>query len=272
MHRFARSLAAAFAAVALASTAAAQQTHIVQLFALSFSPNDLVIQEGDTVRWVWVSGWHDVKSSKNWIPDGLFDSGNPTMAPASFEVRFDAAFLQANPMPKNVYQYICQLHTPAMVGKITVQSPAFHGGVLPYGTDLSAPGSLALLAGAPKLGGSFTIGARNTAITTAGPAAVAVYVSTGHWDWWPVGEVLPGFGLDGSSPGELLLDLSPPNPILVLGPDLWAGGTAPPVAYQLPVPNSPGLVGRAVYLQAGLFDLASGKIGLTNGLQVVFGI
>ncbi len=271
MSTLLRTALAALLTLAPLTAVEAQQTHIVQIFTLSFSPDDLTIQEGDTVRWQWVNGFHDVKSGQNWIPDGIFNSGSPATAPKTFQVTFDAAFLQANPMPGNVYEYMCQLHTPVMNGTIRVQSPVFQGGVLPYGTALSAPGSLALLNGAPKLGQSFTVGARNTAISSSAPAFAFLLVSSDHWDWWPVGQVLPGFGLNGFSDGEQLISLSPPNPLAVLGPVTWGGGTSPAAPFSLTVPNVPSLVGSGIYLQAALVETAGGKIGLTNALQVVIG-
>ena len=271
MSTLLRTALAALLALVPLTAAEAQTTHTVQLFTVSFSPNDLTIQEGDTVRWQWVTGFHDVKSGENWIADGIFNSGSPVPAPNTFQVTFDAAFLQANPMPGNVYEYMCQLHTPVMKGVIRVQSPSFHGGVLPYGTAISAPGSLALLSGLPKVGQSFTVGARNTAIATSAPAATFLLVSSDHWDWWPVGQVLPGFGLNGFGDGELLISLAPPNPLAVLGPVTWGGGTSPAAPFDLPVPNLPALVGVGIYLQAALLETAGGKIGLTNALQVVIG-
>lgn len=101
---------------AAAPSLSAQTTHQVDLDGFSFLPADLTINEGDTVLWNWVSGFHNVLSD-----DGFFASGAATLPPATFAVTFDAAFLAAAPANGNVYNYHCVPHLAlGMVGSITV--------------------------------------------------------------------------------------------------------------------------------------------------------
>ena len=99
------------AAVVLASgvtNVSAQTTHTVELLDMSYSPSDLKINLGDTVHWVWVSGFHNVESGIvvgfSTIPDGRFRSGDPDFD-LTFDLVFDSAFLDAHPARGAVYTY-----------------------------------------------------------------------------------------------------------------------------------------------------------------------
>jgi len=112
---------AVLALCAMASPATAQTTHQVDLNSVTFDPNTLNIAVGDTVNWVWQVGIHNVESGAMGIHDGIFRSGDPVPNPSSFSVTFDAAFLAANPVPANSYEYYCALHLAfAMTGQINV--------------------------------------------------------------------------------------------------------------------------------------------------------
>jgi len=111
----------ALLATALTSAASAD-TIVVQQVNFTFQPADIVINAGDTVRWVWNGGDHDVTEGTDGTVDGnedffgLLDPQNQT-----FEVVFDAAFLAANPQPGNLYNYFCSPHFFfGMVGTVTV--------------------------------------------------------------------------------------------------------------------------------------------------------
>jgi plastocyanin len=94
----------------------AQTTHQVNLSGISFSPANITIAEGDTVMWNWVSGFHNVSSDI-----GLFTSGNPVLAPYTWSLTFDAAFLASAPANGNLYDYHCDPHWGlGMVGSVTV--------------------------------------------------------------------------------------------------------------------------------------------------------
>ena len=103
--------------------ASAQMTHDVGVGpGLIFAPADIVIEVGDTVRWTWVSGFHNVESGVNGTYDGNFRSGDPTsVAGTTFEVTFDQAFLDAHPVQDDIYNYYCVVHAGlGMVGTVQV--------------------------------------------------------------------------------------------------------------------------------------------------------
>jgi plastocyanin len=108
--RFLLGLAASFLPLA-----AAAATHEVDVGpGLSFSPNDLTIQVGDTVHWSSAGGTHDVKAD-----DGSFSSGNP-----SSSINFSRTFNSVGEI-----LYYCSVHSSPgqnintfMNGRITVQS------------------------------------------------------------------------------------------------------------------------------------------------------
>lgn len=88
-----------------------------------FSPADIVIDVGDTVHWEWAGGLHNVESGVDSVHDGIFRSGDPTdVVGFTFEVTFDQAFLDGNPMPGGVYPYYCIVHEALfdMIGSVTV--------------------------------------------------------------------------------------------------------------------------------------------------------
>lgn len=109
--------------------AAGQATHDVDLVGIEFLPPDITISLGDTVRWNWVSGFHNVESGEviggSGIHDGRFRSGNPTsVAGTTYELTFDRSFLDSNPAAGNVYPYYCVVHGGlGMVGAIAVLLP-----------------------------------------------------------------------------------------------------------------------------------------------------
>ena len=77
---------------------------------------DLTIAPGDTVRWLWVEGFHNVVSG---FPEGgnegdLFFSGEPVDSPGTiFEFTFD--------VPPGVYGYHCHPHEAVgMISSVTV--------------------------------------------------------------------------------------------------------------------------------------------------------
>ena len=118
-----RSLPLALAVMAAATAEATD--HDVLVSGTSFSPADLKIEVGDTVRWEWGTGIHNVESGVNGTHDGNFTSGAPVNSPGFvYQLTFDQAFLDANPMPDNVYPYYCVLHVAfGMEGTVTVNEP-----------------------------------------------------------------------------------------------------------------------------------------------------
>jgi plastocyanin len=259
------------AALGLAPAAQAQTTHVVQLFTVSFFPQDITIEVGDTVRWEWVTGVHDVKSGPGGVPDGIFNSGNPTATPPGpFEVTFDAAFLAANPVANDVYAYYCTVHLPIMTGTVTVVPPAVNPSAVPYGSGVNPAGSLSVISGEPKLGTTFVPGVANTAIPNSSAAFAFLAFSLAPF---PNGFLLPGYGMSGpGAPGELLIDVLAPNYLFQLGPKPWAGGLAPPAPFGLGLPPDPAFAGATLYLQGVLaYITPTLRVTLSNGLAVTLG-
>lgn len=106
------------AGLCLTSAATAQNNHIVEVAPLGFvyEPQDLNVNVGDTVTWVWIGGGtHDVVSD-----DGAFQSALVS-APNTFSVTFDGTFLAANPVLGDFYRYHCTPHAAfGMNGSIQV--------------------------------------------------------------------------------------------------------------------------------------------------------
>jgi plastocyanin len=104
----------------------------------TFSPADVVIPVGGTVRWVWAASFHTVTSGSNGVADGLFCSpsdqncsGNPTSNAGAI---YEHTFSQAGTFP-----YFCQIHWPSgMTGTVTVS-----GAVTATPTRTAAPTSTA---------------------------------------------------------------------------------------------------------------------------------
>lgn len=87
--------------------------HTVNLSGLSFSPQNITITQGDTVRWVKTGGFHNVAHSAT-VP--LFRSGEPTSAAFTYDFAFAA------PM-SGLYNYECEVHAGSgMVGTVTVNA------------------------------------------------------------------------------------------------------------------------------------------------------
>ena len=143
--------ASLIAASALTVPGLAQNTHTVQVApsGFSFEPQDLNVNVGDTVVWVWNgAASHNVNSD-----DGAFFSGPPTTAPNTFSVTFDNTFLAANPVAGDFYGYHCQPHQGfGMVGSIQVLPERILSSTLAAGstgnitTSGSIPGNTVIIA------------------------------------------------------------------------------------------------------------------------------
>ena len=107
-------VAAFLIAAAIPATA---ELHVVNQVGLVFSPENITVAPGDTVRWVWGSGTHTVTSGDNCTYDGLY---------------FDAPLTSSQPtfdwvVPSGVSEvpYYCRPHCfLGMVGTITIVEPA----------------------------------------------------------------------------------------------------------------------------------------------------
>ncbi len=238
-----RFLPALLALVCAASAAQAQTTHTVSVNGFSFTPAALTIDVGDTVLWVWGGfDFHDVQSGVGGIPDGIFSSGVPVLPPNTFSVTFDQTFLDANPVPAQLYPYYCSIHEVlGMSGTIKVETPPV--ATIRNGTG-SNPVSFLNVSG-PTIGGTW-----DTTIDIVTPGAVAsvvVVVGTG-----PATIPTPF--------GELLIDLSAP---FLVPPNVAVG------VHSINIPNSCSLFGLTVFTQGVTFK--PGDIRFVNALDLTFG-
>jgi plastocyanin len=256
------------ASLLLASSLTAQTTHDVAVGpGFDFVPADLSIHVGDTVRWTWAGSFaHNVESGDAGVPDGIFSSGAPvTGAGTTYEVTFDDAFLAANPVPGNDYDYYCSIHvTFGMTAVVRVNTD--------YGCTAPAD-SLIEVSGAPHVGQTWTLGVDNPVPGGQTPGSLAVLgVATQPAPGFPCGLALPGFHMDpATAAGELLLSFVPPNPLVIAGPVAWSGPGSP-ASIALPFPSTPTLVGIEIYTQGMIFDpTGSNTFGASRGIRATIG-
>ena len=98
----------------LAFPVAAKETHEIQVSASEFTPRDLIILTGDTVRWIWLSGDHVIRNGEAPTSENagqLFDFtlNGPNDA-------FEMVFSEAGTHP-----YFSAPQFDTMTGVITVQ-------------------------------------------------------------------------------------------------------------------------------------------------------
>lgn len=72
-----------------------------------FDPVDVTVSVGDTITFDWSGGFHNV------VFDDGPTSGAPVGIPNSWSTSFDTP---------GTYQYICEVHAPAMAGTVTVDA------------------------------------------------------------------------------------------------------------------------------------------------------
>jgi len=85
----------------------------VDLNTMAFAPASVRIRAGQTVRWTWRAGLHNVVSGSNCQPDGAFSSGE-LMSSGTFDRVFDRA---------GSYPYYCAEHCSlGMVGEVEIKN------------------------------------------------------------------------------------------------------------------------------------------------------
>lgn len=88
------------------------QKYIVTATGMSFVPASLTINQGDTVLWDNVSGFHNVNGTQASYPSNPVSFGNsPAAAPWNYSFVFNT--------PGN-YSYVCDVHGIGMSGTIIV--------------------------------------------------------------------------------------------------------------------------------------------------------
>jgi plastocyanin len=86
----------------------------------NFTPKQVTIHVGDTVRWTWVSDVHTVTSGVNGVADGKFcspkDTSCTTPVPSNTGFVYQHTFTQAG-----TYPYYCVYHfAKGMTGEVIV--------------------------------------------------------------------------------------------------------------------------------------------------------
>lgn len=257
-------------ALVLGTQAAAQVTHNVQVGPnFDFVPEDVSIQVGDTVKWTWAGTFfHSVESGVGSVHDGIFTSGAPTGVPGTtFSVTFDAAFLAANPVAGNNYNYYCIVHEALFGMKGVVRVTTGYGCTAPAGsiTNVASDG--------PHVGKNWQVAVNNPVPGGQTPGSLAFLgIATQPAPGFPCGLPLPGFHMNPAQPtGELLISVAPPNPLVTLGPSPWVGpGT--PTTFTVPVPPNPALLGVELYFQGLIIDpVGPHTFGAAGGLRATIG-
>lgn len=120
---------------------ASAETHVVEVIDNSFSPSELTICVGDTVRWEWVGSVPHTATSGTPNCDGdggeLFDSGLLTTGDS-----FEYTFTEVPPEcaddeseGPNTCDYFCIPHCATMTGVITVNEPGGGDAILDLPTN-----------------------------------------------------------------------------------------------------------------------------------------
>ena len=154
-----------------------------------------------------------------------------------------------------------------------VLAPPAHGSVAIFGSGINPAGSLSVLSGSAQLGTTLTLGIDNPLGTQAAGSLPFLAISLAPVATFPIGVQVPGLGMASStSPGELLIDLSPSQLAVgvVFGP-AWTG-PGQPAPIPLALPATPSLAGLSVFAQGALLDTsATGWLALTDAALLVFG-
>ncbi len=177
--------------LAIAASSARASIVDVNQSGFGFTPQNVSIQVGDTVRWNWSSFNHTVTEGNDGTIDGNELWNSPlTMSVPQFSFTFTSAFVTANPMPGGVYDYFCQPHFGiGMVGTVTVISDPGTGFCFGDGSGTACPcgnasapadaaGCLSSLGTPGKLGASGTpsVSADSIVLTGTGmPNSSALY-------------------------------------------------------------------------------------------------
>lgn len=91
----------------------AQTKHTITASGMAFTPNSLTINQGDTVVFDNVSGFHNVNGTQATFPTNPASFGNsPASAPWNYTFVFTVA---------GNYAYMCDVHGVNMSGAISVQ-------------------------------------------------------------------------------------------------------------------------------------------------------
>jgi plastocyanin len=111
-------------------------TYDVSIGPSHYSPPVVTIEPGDTVRWTWAGGTHNVTSGSAGIFDGMFRSGSPTSVVGTvYQVPFTYSLLDLYPTGDWVYPYFCQTHVTG-TGSVHVVADPCAGSDLDFDGDV----------------------------------------------------------------------------------------------------------------------------------------
>ncbi len=126
MKNYLRIIIAFGALIAFATPGAYSQKHTINVGNFYFEPSNLLVEVGDTIRWVWVEGHHTTTSTT--IPSGAPAWDSPmTSTVTSFEYRVEVAGL---------YSYHCVPHSSIQFANFTAVDPAPELTVTPTNHDV----------------------------------------------------------------------------------------------------------------------------------------
>lgn len=152
-----------------------------------------------------------------------------------------------------------------MLNTLAVLMGASRSAQAPYGCGFNPPGSLEILQGDPTLGQDLVLGIDNPYGTQGAGAFSGLLIATQPHGFYPsCGTGLPNAGMTfpGSS-GELLISLTPPNPIAFLPGEIWMNDG--PAEITLPIPLDLKLLDVTLYAQGLIVD-PSFQFGIDLGL------
>jgi plastocyanin len=87
--------------------------HIVNVSNNSFTPSNMTVAVGDTIRWIWQAGFHTTTSVS--VPTGASTWDSPmTSSNTSFDYKITVA---------GNYTYKCSPHSASMLGAFTAEEP-----------------------------------------------------------------------------------------------------------------------------------------------------
>lgn len=113
-----RSLTRALALVTVAagsSIAAAGANHEVIVRDFEFDPAEITVAPGETIRWVWESGFHTVTSGTDCNFDGKYFNAPMSVGTPQFEFTIPAD------IGVDEIDYLCLPHCKNMIGLITIE-------------------------------------------------------------------------------------------------------------------------------------------------------
>jgi plastocyanin len=98
-----------FQLLILFSLALLAQVHVIRQESLSFNPNEIEVNVGDTIRWEWTGGTHTTTSLE--IPEGATPWDNP--------LNSTNQFFEYKVLTEGVYNYKCTPHQAmGMIGSL----------------------------------------------------------------------------------------------------------------------------------------------------------